>query len=247
MSFHKFAPNLSMSDNPGFDNYCQEIVHDLMRDIDTNFAKALDVEPFSTCQCFIEYHDNDPFCMKLDEYHMIFLSVKRHSLPQWIYQFAHEYCHHLINGELVGDIYGYIWFEETICELASMYQIHTIYTQWIGCNNHIKNLASSAFQPYLDDLLTQQPQLLSDTLRLGFLTHWEQILSEQIYHRNYYNALAARMFPLFVENPSLWKIILYFGDMRKWGSLRELFDHLRKNATPDYSDSLNELRFLLLS
>ncbi|MFT0363415.1 hypothetical protein [Bacteroides thetaiotaomicron] len=85
-----------------------------------------------------------------------------------------------------------------------MYQIHTIYTQWSDCNNHIKNLASSAFQPYLDDLLTRKPQLLSDTLRLGFLTRWEQ-------------------------------------------TLRELFEHLRKNATPDYSDSLHKLRLLLLS
>lgn len=247
MSFYSFAPNLSISNNPGFGNYCQETVYDLLKAVDINFATALGISPFSTSTCLIEYHDNDPLCMKTNGLHIIFLCVQEHNFPQWVYQFAHEYCHHLINGELVGDIYGCIWFEETICELASMFQIHTIYTQWSGCNNHIRNLASSAFRPYLDNLLTQQPQLLSDALRPGFLARWEQILSEQIYHRNYYNALAARMFPLFVENPSLWKITLHFGDMRKWNSLHELFEHLHSKASQDYAHTLQKLYNLLLS
>lgn len=51
---------------------------------------------------------------------------------------------------------------------------------------------------------------------------------------------------VFEENNHLWKIILHFGDMRKWDSLEDLFDHLLHTSDDSYSVSLRKLYNLLL-
>lgn len=246
-SFYQIAPNLSISDNPNFGNYYREIVHDLLLSVDTNFSSALNIPPFSTRNCIIEYRDEGPMCSNIAGVHFIFLHVTGNSFQQWLYQFSHEYCHHLINGKMTSSIYGLMWFEETVCDLASLYQLHTIYNQWSTHSNQIKKALSPTFREYLSLYLPEHKQLFSATHHPGFLSLWEQILFEPKYHRDHYNAIATKMFPLFVENPSLWKMILYFGDMRNWNSLSDLFEHLHQTADDSYSKSLSDLKKLLLS
>ena len=54
------------------------------------------------------------------------------------------------------------------------------------------------------------------------------------------------MFPLFVEHPYLWKIILHFGNTRQWRTLDELFAHLHSQADDSYALPLQKLNTLLL-
>lgn len=56
-------------------------------------------------------------------------------------------------------------------------------------------------------------------------------LEQPVYQREIYSNLSATILPLFEENNHLWKIILHFGDMRKWDSLEDLFDHLLHTLT----------------
>lgn len=71
-------------------------------------------------------------------------------------------------------------------------------------------------------------------------------LEQPEYHREIYSNLSATILPLFEENNHLWKIILHFGDMRKWDSPEELFDHLLHTSDDSYSVSLRKLYNLLL-
>lgn len=245
--FTYISPNLYISNSPLFGNYDKEVIYYLLRSVDINFSTALNIPQFSTCNCMIEYKDNHPMCSIVADNHFIFLHVTDNYWSKWIYQFAHEYCHHLINGKMSGEIRGLMWFEETICELSSMYHLQMAATQWSCCNLIVCRHFAPAHQSYLNGLLSQQPQLVHDTHNRGFLQLWLPILEQQTYHRDYYNALAARMFPLFVENPHLWKIILHFGNMRQWNSLEELFVHLHQTADDSYSDSLKRLENLLFS
>ena len=41
-------------------------------------------------------------------------------------------------------------------------------------------------------------------------------------------------------------MILHIGDSRQWNSLEELFVHLERNADDSYSDSLIQLKNLLI-
>ena len=213
----QIADNLFFEDNESFGKYSRYIVYDILRSIDINFSECLGLESFSTCKCVIRHQPENPMCCQSGTDHYIYLSAHDNYWCKWVYQFAHEYCHHLINGKLSGEITGLIWFEESICELSSMFNLYKMYEQ-----------------------------LLSQTLRGGWLNQWMPILSEPRYHRDYYNVIAARIFSLFCENPYLWKIILHFGDMRQWNSLESLFDHLIRNSHDEYSKTLLTLRDTLL-
>ena len=48
----------------------------------------------------------------------------------YIYMIAHEYCHYLINGPLDGKLETSFWFEESICELASMFFLNRATIRW---------------------------------------------------------------------------------------------------------------------
>lgn len=236
-------------------SYCickfpQEIVYNVLKQVDLNFSSALEVQPFSSRQTFIYPADTQiPKCCLLGNYHKILLSAKD-SLPQLVFQFSHEYCHHLIDGTMSGEIYGLMWLEETICELSSMYHLQIFYNIWSNTSkNHFKYHLAYLFQDYLQILLEKGSGQLYHTLHQKGLGEWiqEYLLLYMRKSRPMRNDVAVLIYPLFLENPRLWKIILHFGDMRRWKSLEELFQHLSQNATADYAHSLEKLHSLLLS
>ena len=245
----KISPNMWVEKDPSFGDYSQDVVYGLMRYVDTNFSEALGMEAFSSRTCVISYnHAGDyPMCCRGDGVHHIFLRCGGDYWCQWIFQFAHEYCHHLIGGEMSGDITGLVWFEECVCELSSMYHLHSL----CSLRGHVPESFPCHYTPkvrsYLENRAGPGNPYASETANPGFLYGWDTLLQEPLYHRAHYAAIAARMLPLFVENPCLWKIILHFGDMRKWKGVSGLFDHLERHAGPDYGDSLSGLRRLLLN
>ncbi len=247
MNLLQFAPNLYITDNPKWGERRELYILEMLKSVDINFSKALGTEPFQTSPCFIDYTSGNPLCSKLKQYdaHIIRISAYGNYLQRWLYEFSHEYCHHLINGAFEADVTGLIWFEETICELSSMYQLNQTYIDWKNSTDPEKTIVAHFFQDYLHDLLTQNPLLIDQTHNSGWLSSWLPFLSEPLHHRDHNNAIAVRILPLFVENPFLWKIILHFGDSRKWESPESLFDHLLETADESYSFSLNKLSELL--
>lgn len=248
MRFNSIIGNLFISDNESWGNYDREVVHDIINTIEINFSAALCTEPYSSCRCMIDHWEDNPEIRKLTDCHFIYLSSKGNYWCQWIYQFAHEYCHHLINGEMTGEIVGLKWFEETLCELSSMYHLQKIYDSWHSFPLFSEQyLYSPSLQGHIRNIYSDNYPLYAASTRPGFLCSWLPILEQSKYHRDYYNALAFRMLPLFLDNPHLWKIILHIGDSRQWDSLEDLFAHLRQTADDSYSHSLEKLENLLFS
>lgn len=249
MNLEQIAPNLYISDNLGWKEYKKEYIHDLLKSIDINFSKALETLPFQSHNCFIDYTHGNPLCSKLMsvDCHIIRISAYGDYLARWVYEFSHEYCHHLINGAFEADITGVIWFEEAICELASMYHLYQTHKDWSASQDINKLQNAHSFQAYLDELLKKNLQLVNVTHHQGWLSSWVPFLSEPIYYRDHYNSIAVRMLPLFLENPHLWKIIAHFGDSRKWNSLQDLFDYLFETVDDSYSYHLKKLKDLLFS
>ena len=180
-------------------------------------------------------------CSKVGEEHIIFLSVKDNFWCQWVYQFAHEYCHHLIDGSLTGEWSDLLWFEETICELSSLYNLNKM----AGfCATNGLQWYSPSVQAYLDNLLAKNKNTYNLDVAEGWYLEKSEMLKNEKYKRDLYNAIAVLMYPLFVENPYLWKLILNIGDIRLWGSLSELFSYLETNADESYKESLIRLEQL---
>ena len=237
------SKNISLVDEPNFGEYDKNIICDLIRNVDFVFSRCLCIEPFSSKECVIMYNHDIPMCCNSPVGRKIYLATKENYWCQWIYQFAHEYCHHLIDGKMNPNFKGLFWFEETICELASIFHLNRMGEYCFQSPILTHYAQSVAF--YLSDLLTKNNNLVK-SFRLTKLQPWKEQLQEKVYHRDLYNAIAVVMFPYFEENPHLWKIIRNFGDMEEWTSLEELFAHLEEQATPDYIHSLKQLRACLL-
>ncbi len=267
------APNLYIALDPNFKEYNYNIVHELLKDIDINLSTAIGIEPFSTCPTFILYRNDNPKCSIIPGIgHLITISATNNYWGQWVYEFAHEYCHHLINGELTGEIKGLLWFEEVLCELSSMYNLYVIAKSWKESDNPIKKNNSPVFSDYLISHLRKINDFLHDSgvptqlikppfalshptrhshkttsLRCSeFLREQLPTLHEEQYHRQIYSVVAACVLPLFLQNASLWKLILHIGDSRKWDTLPQLFDYLHSKADDSYAESLRSLETLLL-
>lgn len=240
--FSNVASNLFMPGDDAFGIYNREIVHELLVNIQNDFALSLERPVDISTLCMIEYHQEDPLCCKTPNGHLIFLCVQGDEWWRWVYQFSHEYCHSLINGTFTGEISGLIWFEETMCHLASTYQLKNLIEFCSKSPNPLLNSYKRIAYQYLLANFGQHQYNCQE-----YLLSVADRLVEPVYHREIYSNLAATMAPLFLENNHLWKIILHFGDTRKWGSLHELFEHLQSKATPDYAYSLQKLYNLLLS
>lgn len=240
------SPNMAISQDASWGHYNRNVVHGLLKSVDQTFAKALEQQPFSSRESFILHKNDAPMCSLVGNRHIIFLTVCDDYWCQWIYQFAHEYCHHLIDGNMSGEIKGLAWFEESICEISSMYHLHVASRLWASSEDWQIRYAQ-AFRDYLDGLISSRPELKYETHHPGFLSRWIPVLNEPVYHRGHYNAIATRILPLFVDNPALWKMILSFGDMTGWENLEQLFSHLKTCASDDYRKDLEKLTEILLS
>ena len=71
-----------------------------------------------------------PMCCGNGELHTIFLYTHNNYWSQYVYQFAHEFCHHVVGGPLDGLLDSSFWFEESLCELASCYFMKKVIGIW---------------------------------------------------------------------------------------------------------------------
>ena len=87
-------------------------------------------------------------CSNIGNDRIIYLHTRGDFWCQWIYQFAHEYCHHIINGTMTGELSGLMWFEESVCELASMYNLNSLFKFGVNIRNQF-----SAITPLLSRII----------------------------------------------------------------------------------------------
>ncbi len=156
-----------------------------------------------------------PMCCKDGS---IFLSARQNYWSKYVYQFAHEYCHFLIDGPLNGELETTFWLEESVCELASMVLLKRVTDRWLSwktvpnvslTDRDKVKLQLKVFAPhnisYLADLFKQNP--IIDIPLSKWIDNNIAILSEPVHHRDMYNQIATVLYALFSEFPDLWKVI----------------------------------------
>ena len=120
-----------------------------------------------------------------------------------------------------GEMETTFWFEESICELASLFFMNRAFLHWQGwksdsCDLSLSNsspclllkLFAPYFKEYFDKLITQNQQVERQHLSV-WINDNMQFLSEPKYHRNLYNQIACALYPLFCESPDLWSLLPY--------------------------------------
>lgn len=150
---------------------------------------------------------------------------------QYAYQWAHEFCHILCGYR--NDGRDNKWFEETLCELASIYALRQMSETWKtdppypNWKDYGKSL-----RKYADDVIASREKLDIAGLAEFYRRH-EKSLRESATKRDLNGAMAVALMPLFEKEPEHWNAVRYLNSVpaEKGITLREYFAKWHK-ATP---------------
>ena len=148
---------------------------------------------------------------------------------QYVYQFSRELCHVMTNFDRHKE-HKHKWFEESLCELASLFVLHRLATVWKERPPaEIIDAAEFAphFRAYADDVGNDIGNVKTDRRDLPqWLTKHIDTLEANPFNRELNRTLAVAPLDRFLEDPSLW---------RDCGWL----DHWDPNANATFRDYLD--------
>ena len=117
---------------------------------------------------------------------------------QYVYQFSHELCHVMTNFDRHKE-HKHNWFEESLCELASLFVLHRLADGW---REHPppRVLEAEAFAPnfktYADEIAQRHEHPGDGGLRAWLAGNPDHELN---------GTLAVALLGRFLEDPSLWR------------------------------------------
>lgn len=137
----------------------------------------------------------------------VMLSASEGYWAQYTYQFTHELTHVLSNYDRIQDGKNE-WFEEALCETASMFVLSRMRRAWeTSPPPYYSRNWGINFERYLEDMLAEPVRRLpADTT----LSRWlEQSLPVLANNRDSERALtvAAQLLPIFQDNPEGWEAL----------------------------------------
>ncbi|MFM4777004.1 hypothetical protein ACEUD0_14380 [Aeromonas veronii] len=132
---------------------------------------------------------------------------------QYSYQFSHEYCH--IRTNYMSGNHKTKWFDETICELASLFTLRRMSEVWqISPPYPNWRDYSSALYEYAESRISDDKHKLPEDIDF---TDWFRSrladLERDQYIRETNTKIAIKLLPIFEANPRLWLALSYFN---KW-------------------------------
>lgn len=159
------------------------------------------------------------------------LHAKDENWHLYTYEFAHELCHILSNYEenaRPGANRYNQWFEETLCETASLYTLKSLAATWQELpplpdwGNEIERL-----NRFYDLLIAEgHRELPPHTPLADWLTSNEKHLQQNPYLREKNEMVANLLLPLFQRNPENWSSLAYLNQDAGNGC-NSLQDYLR--------------------
>lgn len=237
---YNISPCISIELN-GFGDSDLSVIGPILSSIEAEMTSLIDKRPYFYKKIYIKRGYEGPVIYNQNGVHVVELDVTRNYWCKWIYQFAHEYCHHLINGSFSANLCGLLWFEEVLCETSSIYCLITIERRWESMFPAYASFRES-IRSYVYDLLINDIKIEYPILESNAYIHRP---SECDYNRDLYKSLACRIWlPLFLEEPSLWKILNHIGDIYAWRCLSDLLVHLEQTADSSYIKQMRMCRWL---
>jgi len=131
---------------------------------------------------------------------------------QYAYQFAHEFCHVLCGFD--EDYPGNKWFEETLCETASLFVLRAMARRWED-EPPFPNWRDfrDALRSYADDVLRSRAlvhEIYERGLPAFYRTH-EETLRRHPCRRDLNGAMSVVLLRLFEEEPSRWEAVRWLN------------------------------------
>lgn len=130
---------------------------------------------------------------------------------QYSFQFAHEMCHAVCRARPGPNDSGHLWFEEALCETASLFVLRRMADSWRR-DPPYRNWA--AYAPRLADYaamrLAESPRPEGMSLARWYERHREDFESQPTDRPNAL-AVAAALLPLFEAQPERWAAVRWLN------------------------------------
>lgn len=140
--------------------------------------------------------------------YVVHLNTGGRAWAQCAYQFAHEFCHIVCNYRNVDN--PQMWFEETLCETASLFALRRMGVEWqtkppySNWKSYSKSLAG-----YANDRIKQldgEEKSVADFYRAH-----EADFKKSATNRPLNGYIASKLLPLFEKTPASWQALRYIN------------------------------------
>lgn len=214
-----------------------QVIVKLLDSVITDFYSNLDLAiisntPVVVCSDLIRNPPkSNPEIIKTNGLTIIFLSTKDLLWSQYSYQFSHELCHYVINTPFppANDKFG--WWEESLCELASIYTLSKMSITW-QTNPPYQNWTdyANALSTYANDIINKPENTLTKPLSVWLSENLPSLFLDR-YKRTENGIVAVHLLPLFTATPDLWKTIQYLNPIHVTADMtfNTYLDEWRKN------------------
>ncbi|MDA0840371.1 MAG: hypothetical protein O3B01_20430 [Planctomycetota bacterium] len=159
-----------------------------------------------------------------NEYNVL-LNTQGTFWSQYSYQFAHEFCHIMCNYDEPKNNH---WFEETICELASMFALRKMSETWKTTPPYAnwKSYAPSLFE-YAANLIKEGQLPEGKTFIQWFEENRSELANSDGGLRAKNKIVAAQLLTLFEAMPAEWQAVQYLNGWKSEGN--QPFDEFLKS------------------
>lgn len=155
-----------------------------------------------------------------EDQYVIQLTARDERWFQYVFQFAHELCHVLSNfdhKESIGDSEkvdeSNQWFEESLCETASLFTLRRLAIVWEN-KPPTRNWSGygNTFSAYAARLMSEPHRRLQTGQSFhDWYTENKSTLTDSPYLREKNELVAATLLPLFEAHPEAWQSIRYLN------------------------------------
>ena len=176
---------------------------------------------------------NDPTPRTLVKYStttdlFVQLTAKDRKWSQYAYQFSHEFCHLLVEpyAQRSGPN---AWFEESLCEMCSIYALRRMAEQWTH-DPPYENWATYAphLASYANDWLGDRKHQLPAGMDIcEWVASHEHELRTNPLRRDKNGVVAQALLPLFEQYPSGWNAVRALPVVRDSSNVDDLRTHIR--------------------
>ena len=125
---------------------------------------------------------------------------------QYAYQFSHELCHVMTGFDRFKE-HRHNWFEESLCELASLFVLHRLAEVWAEeppLHVHVASEFAPNHATYAEGI-EESYRLPLDGTSLEFLTENIETLEADPFRRDLNGAVAVALLDYFLRDPTLWR------------------------------------------
>lgn len=188
-----------------------------------------------------------------DGEYQVHLSAKDRRWSQFVYQFAHELCHIMSNYEANVSTENPTkynqWFEETLCETASLYTLKSMAVTWETAAPYPNwQEYAPAMRDYAEQFVHEgHRQLPPGTSLAAWLRVNEDKLRNNPYLRDKNEVVANLLLPLFEKDPEEWAALHYLNldPTDATDSLKQYLQHWYGNAPPEHKKFIRDVLALL--